>query len=70
MTRWEYCELDLAEISKKLREVDLLNRAGAQGWELITIRSPFRALMKRPLPSAGRPRVAAPQTVPDVRQAK
>lgn len=56
MTRWEYCEIDLGETSKNLDEVDLLNRAGAQGWELVTIRLPFRAFLKRPMTTISRPR--------------
>lgn len=56
LIRWEYCEIDLCDTFRDLDEVDILNRAGADGWELVAIRSPYRAILKRPIASAGRPR--------------
>jgi hypothetical protein len=50
MTRWEYARLDLASISANETEVDLLNRAGESGWELVAITGNNTALLKRPLP--------------------
>lgn len=34
---WEYCVINLSCLPKKATEADLLNDAGAQGWELVTI---------------------------------
>lgn len=45
---WEYREVDLSAHAPRGNEIDLLNRAGADGWELITIRPPARAVFKRP----------------------
>lgn len=70
MTRWEYCEIDLGETSKGLDELDMLNRAGAEGWELVAIRSPNRAMMKRQVAAAIGPRAAKMQAAPDARQPK
>lgn len=71
MTRWEYCELDLGETSKHHDEIDLLNRAGSQGWELVAVLPPVRALMKRPVAPISRPRTASSQaTSADVRGPK
>jgi DNA-binding protein H-NS len=50
---WEYYELDLTNVPKRQSELDLLNRAGQQGWELIALLPPHRALMRRPLEKAG-----------------
>jgi DNA-binding protein H-NS len=57
---WEYCVLDLANIPRRQSDLDLLNRAGQQGWELIALAPPHRALMRRALSVAGaREEVAA-----------
>jgi hypothetical protein len=40
-------EIDLGATSKDADEVDLLNGAGAEGWELVTIVPPYRAILKR-----------------------
>lgn len=45
---WQYLEVDLSTLSPRGDEIDLLNKAGADGWELIVIRPPARALFKRP----------------------
>ena len=34
---WEYSKIDLNDRSRKTEDIDLLNDAGAAGWELITI---------------------------------
>ncbi|MDX2205832.1 MAG: hypothetical protein NW223_23985 [Hyphomicrobiaceae bacterium] len=58
MTQWEYLEIDLSATSKDADEVDLLTEAGAEGWELVTIVPPYRAILKRPVkgPTDRRPR--------------
>ena len=45
---WEYLEIDLGDTGKRGDEIDLLNRAGSEGWELVAIVAPFRAVLKRP----------------------
>ena len=45
--RWEYLILDLAHLPEKASEVDLLNEAGEQGWELTTILSNKTAYLRR-----------------------
>jgi len=47
MTKWEYQKIDLNTLSRSETELDALNHAGAQGWELITINSCNIALFKR-----------------------
>jgi hypothetical protein len=58
MTHWEYVKLDLASISIRETEVEALNRAGENGWELVAITSNGIALMKRPLPPPLKTRTA------------
>jgi len=48
MTRWEYARLDLSPVSAKETDVDILNHAGENGWELIVI----TANNSRPIQSA------------------
>jgi hypothetical protein len=46
---WEYRKFDLNQQRPRTDEVDLLNAAGADGWELIGITSNNIAYLKRPL---------------------
>jgi H-NS histone family protein len=46
---WEYQKLDLNQQRPRNDELDLLNAAGADGWELIGITSNNIAYLKRPL---------------------
>ena len=34
MPRWEYCEIHLSDLPRKTKEIDLLNDASTNGWEL------------------------------------
>jgi hypothetical protein len=54
MVRWEYLTIDLAYLPARTGEVDLLNDAGGQGWELITIMSNHVAYMRRPIDDRSR----------------
>jgi hypothetical protein len=47
MRKWEYLRLDLNDTSRRAEEVDLLNRAGGEGWELVIVTSNGIALLKR-----------------------
>lgn len=48
MTRWQYFIIDLSHCPAKQTEADRLNMLGSQGWELIAVLAPHRAVFKRP----------------------
>ncbi len=62
MTKWEYEKLDLNNLPRSESEIDVLNLAGANGWELVTINSCNVAIMKRAVPVAKAPRATASAT--------
>lgn len=66
MIRWQYMTIDLGARTRKESEVDLLNRAGEQGWELVGITPPLTAWMRRPQESAA-PRSASFEVEPKYR---
>jgi hypothetical protein len=45
--QWRYCAIDLNDLPRGSDEIDLLNAAGADGWELVTIKCNNIALLKR-----------------------
>jgi hypothetical protein len=47
MVRWEDLTLDLAYLPAKTNDVDVLNKAGEDGWELIAIASNHVAYLRR-----------------------
>jgi hypothetical protein len=49
MREWEYWKIDLSQQHPRGDELDLLNRAGEDGWELVGISSNNIAYLKRPL---------------------
>lgn len=51
MTKWEYHKIDLNSLSRSETELDALNHAGGQGWELVHINSCNIALFKRAVPA-------------------
>ncbi len=68
---WEYDLIDLGVARGRQREIDILNEAGARGWELIAVLPPQRALMRRPVSRgsaseavSSAPAAAAPTTLP------
>ncbi len=68
MTQWEYDKVDLSSLSTKISNLDLLNDAGKEGWELVAVTVNNFAVMKRkvsPVPSArsGGARVHAGEVV-------
>jgi hypothetical protein len=63
----EYSKGDLNDLPRKTEDIDLLNHAGAEGWEVVTIMSNGIAYLKRqierptPAPSRSSSRVKVPQ---------
>src|ERR1700733_9485395 len=55
---WEYLQLDLNNTARGEDEIDLLNDAGQDGWELVAIIFPYRAILKRQLPEIASDTVA------------
>jgi hypothetical protein len=51
MDKWEYTKLDLNQVSKGMASIDVLNEAGIQGWELVSITVNNQAILKRWLPN-------------------
>ncbi|MDX2205104.1 MAG: hypothetical protein NW223_20310 [Hyphomicrobiaceae bacterium] len=47
MTKWEYERIDLNNLGRTETDIDVLNGAGAQGWELVSINSCNIAILKR-----------------------
>jgi hypothetical protein len=47
MVRWEYLTIDLAYLPARIDDIDLLNEAGEEGWELIAITSNHIAYLRR-----------------------
>jgi DNA repair photolyase len=60
MSQWEHHKIDLNNVPRKTDDIDLLNDAGDQGWELVTITTNSMAYFKRqledpaPVPAARR----------------
>jgi hypothetical protein len=49
MPQWEYDKIDLNDLPRKRSDVDALNDAGHDGWELVNITSNAIAYLKRPI---------------------
>lgn len=47
MSTWEYRKIDLNEVPRKMDDLDLLNQAGEDGWELVGITPNSVAYLKR-----------------------
>jgi hypothetical protein len=47
MPRWQYRAIDLNDLPRGSDEIDVLNAAGADGWELVAIAGNRIAYMKR-----------------------
>ena len=47
MPEWEYRKILLSELPRRRGDIDLLNEAGSQGWELVTILLNNVAYLKR-----------------------
>jgi len=57
MPEWEYSRINLNEVPRRTDDIDLLNDAGKEGWELVTITTNNIAFLKR---SVGEPPRAQP----------
>jgi hypothetical protein len=44
---WEYLTLNLSDLPRETTELDLLNDAGTQGWELVAMTPNNTAYLKR-----------------------
>ena len=49
VTEWEYRKIDLNHQRPRSDELDMLNAAGADGWELVGITTNNAAYLKRPI---------------------
>jgi Domain of unknown function (DUF4177) len=47
MNQWEYQKLDLNDLPRKADDIDVLNDAGKDGWELVAITANNVAILKR-----------------------
>jgi hypothetical protein len=54
MPRWKYRAIQLNEAHRKDADVDILNDAGAEGWELVGITTNNVAYLKRQVASLTR----------------
>jgi hypothetical protein len=59
VTQWEYRKFDLSGINPKLDDIELLNGAGQDGWELATITANNIAYLKRRVQVAAAPKATA-----------
>jgi hypothetical protein len=49
MPEWEYRKIDLNDPPQEKSELDLLDKAGDEGWELVVITANKIAYLKRPI---------------------
>jgi hypothetical protein len=47
MQEWEYSTINLNEVPRRTDDIDVLNDAGKEGWELVTITTNNIAFLKR-----------------------
>jgi hypothetical protein len=47
MREWEYREINLSDLPRKISELNLLDQAGEDGWELVVITQKKMAYLKR-----------------------
>jgi hypothetical protein len=49
MLKWDYLKVDINHPLHKATDVDLLGKAGGEGWELVVITANSIAYLKRPI---------------------
>jgi hypothetical protein len=62
MAHWEYRKIDLKDLPNKIEDIDILDDAGRDGWELVAIGTNHVAYLKRQVGETsvrGRRKVAA-----------
>lgn len=68
MIKWEYERIDLNILARSETDIDVLNNAGAKGWELVSINNCNIAILKRavsvPTTRATKTAAAAASTAP------
>ena len=62
MPQWEYSKIDLNNVPTKSSDLDSLDDAGKDGWELVGITANNFAYLKRPLEDPAAPPRAKPAT--------
>ena len=60
--QWEYLKLDLNAVPRRGNEIDVLNGAGSDGWELVTVTRNGIAFLKRAI---GQPAKAVRRKTPE-----
>lgn len=65
MPQWEYSKIDLNNVPTKSSDLDSLDDAGKDGWELVGITANNFAYFKRPVED---PTAAAPRAKPAARR--
>jgi hypothetical protein len=51
---WEYSRINLNEVPRRTDDIDLLNDAGKEGWELVAVTANNIAFLKRPIGESAR----------------
>jgi hypothetical protein len=64
MPQWEYRKCNLGDTPPRADDVDLLNAAGKEAWELVVITVNGIAYLKRPLGAAAAVPEASPRPAP------
>jgi len=49
MPEWRYDKIDLGGLPRRTSDIDVLNDAGKDGWELVTIMPNGMAYVKQPI---------------------
>lgn len=52
MTKWEYLKISLLDLPRGADDVDVLNRSGVDGWELVAVTLAGIAYLKREIAAA------------------
>ena len=61
MPQWEYLVIDLSDLPRRTDEIDLLNDAGVNGWDLVGITTNNKAYLKRRAAEPGAPSAMPPR---------
>lgn len=68
MPQWEYNKIDLSNVSARSDDVDLLDQAGRDGWELVSITPNNIAYLKRQVPAPTQTASAEPPAAKPARR--